>query len=236
MSLDQKSPQMLVELLFHLGRLAHGDAAAAGLTSAQWTGLRYLRGANRFSRTPSAFADFHGTTRGTASQTIRSLVRQGYIVRTPSSVDGRSTQLALTEKGEAILADDPFRVLVQAVKDLPAGVRHQFSGTLQRMLEQVAAATGKQLFGSCTSCHYLEGSGDGGSGAAGCAPYACKFINETLEADEIGQYCVNFLQSEGKAAKRATRTDQGGTTNRASTLILSLVRCHGIHAHTGDEP
>ena len=50
-------------MLFHLGRLAHGDKRIAGLTPAQWTVPRYFGGANRVSRTASAFASFHGTTR-----------------------------------------------------------------------------------------------------------------------------------------------------------------------------
>jgi DNA-binding MarR family transcriptional regulator len=71
----------IAELVFHLGRIATGEGLVEGLTAAQWAALRYFAQANRFSRTPSAFAAFHGTTRGTASQTIKSLETQCYLTR-----------------------------------------------------------------------------------------------------------------------------------------------------------
>ena len=98
----------IAELVFHLGRIASGEGLAENVTPAQWSALRYFALANRFSRTPSAFAAFHATTRGTASQTIKSLEAQGYLSRTRSEDDKRSVQLVLTDKGLGILADDPF--------------------------------------------------------------------------------------------------------------------------------
>ena len=53
------SERATAELIVHLGRIAQGDGFVAGLTPAQWTALRYFASANRFSRTPSAFAEFH---------------------------------------------------------------------------------------------------------------------------------------------------------------------------------
>jgi DNA-binding MarR family transcriptional regulator len=80
-----------------------------GLTPAQWAVLRYFARANRFSRTPSAFAAFHGTIRGTASQTIKSLETRGYLRRTRSEADGRSARLDLIGKARAILAHAPSK-------------------------------------------------------------------------------------------------------------------------------
>src|SRR6516165_1271169 len=51
------------------------------LSPAQWMALRYFARANTFSRTPSAFAEFQATTRGTASQAIKALEAGGYLVR-----------------------------------------------------------------------------------------------------------------------------------------------------------
>jgi hypothetical protein len=58
----------IAELVFHLGRIASGEGLVEGLTAAQWAVLRYFAQVNRFSRTLSAFAAFHGTTRGAASK------------------------------------------------------------------------------------------------------------------------------------------------------------------------
>src|SRR5215475_13325329 len=62
--------------------------------------LRYFARANPFSRTPSAFAAFQATTRGTASQAIKALEAGGYLVRQRSKADGRSVSLRLTSKGK----------------------------------------------------------------------------------------------------------------------------------------
>ena len=53
------SERAVAELIAHLVYIAHGDGFVAGLTPAQWAALRYFASANRFSRTPSAFAEFH---------------------------------------------------------------------------------------------------------------------------------------------------------------------------------
>ena len=128
---------VIAELIFHLGRVASGESLVDGLTAAQWAVLRYFTQANRFSQTPSAFAAFHGTTRGTASQTIKSIEIQGYLTRIQSKDDRRSVRIVLTDKAKRILTNDPFESLVHAVDSPPPSVNCNFAKTLQRMLSQV---------------------------------------------------------------------------------------------------
>ncbi len=180
----------IAELVLHLGRIASGEALVEGLTPVQWAGLRYFARANRFSRTPSAFAAFHGTTRGTASQTIKNLEAQGYLTRTRSEADRRSVQLVLTDKARGILANDLFEALVRAADALPPGVRGQFANALQRMLGQVALERGKPTFGTCASCTHLEGDDCGRDGEA---PYACGFASEPLLPEELDEVCIYFV-------------------------------------------
>jgi DNA-binding MarR family transcriptional regulator len=52
--------------------------------------------------------------RGTASQAIRALEARGYLIRQRSQADGRSVTLRLTDKGNEVIARDPFEVLVRA--------------------------------------------------------------------------------------------------------------------------
>ena len=181
--------RIVAELLLHLGRIASGDGAAGGLTPVQWTGLRYFARANRFSRTPSAYAAFHGTTRGTASQTIKGLVAEGYLKQTPSETDGRSVRLDPTKKARALLKDDPIEVLVRAADALPSGVRGNFSSTLQRLLGDVAVQADKPLFGTCRTCMHFESD----SCCQDCpTAYECGFMREALAAEELEQLCINF--------------------------------------------
>jgi len=180
----------IAELVFHLGRIASGEGLVEGLTAAQWAVLRYFAQANRFSRTPSAFAAFHATTRGTASQTIKSLEAQDYLTRMRSEDDRRSVRLVLTEKARGILANDPFESLVRAAGSLPPSVQGHFANALQRMLARVAQERGKPPFGTCTSCQLLE--------TDGCSrdeqtPYACGFTSEPMRLEELDGVCINFV-------------------------------------------
>ena len=109
------SARETAELLLQLGRFVQSHAYDDELSPAQWMALRFFARANPFSRTPSAFAEFQATTRGTATQTIKALEAGGYVVRQRSEADGRSVTLRLTDKGKEAVARDPFEVLVRAV-------------------------------------------------------------------------------------------------------------------------
>ena len=183
----------VAELVTQLGRYAYGETSAgAGLTSAQWTALRYFSRANRFSRTVSAFAEFHATTRGTASQTVKSLVKARYLKRTPSPSDRRSTRLDVTPKAVGILTDDPFHRLTRAADSLSATARRTVTRALDRMLGELAHELSKPAFGVCTHCRHLYGDG---CCLQGQPPYECGLLSEPLDASEIKQLCVNFESS-----------------------------------------
>jgi DNA-binding MarR family transcriptional regulator len=179
----------IAELVFHLGRIASGEGLAEGLTAAQWAALRYFAQANRFSRTPSAFAAFHSTTRGTASQTIKSLEVQGYLKRMRSEEDRRSVRLVLTEKARGILTNDPFESLVRAAGSLSPSIQCHFANALQNILGQVAQERDKPPFGTCTSCQHLENDG---CSQQGQTPYACGFTSEPLLLEELDGICIDF--------------------------------------------
>jgi DNA-binding MarR family transcriptional regulator len=195
---SKMNSRAIAELVFHLGRIASGEGLVEGLTAAQWAALRYFAQANRFSRTPSAFAAFHGTTRGTASQTIKSLEIQGYLTRIRSEGDRRSVQLVLTEKASGIVANDPLESLVRAADSLPPGVQSHFANALQRMLGEVSQERGKPLFGTCTSCQHLESDG---CSRAGQANYACGFTREPLLLQELEEVCINFIHGKPMTVK-----------------------------------
>src|SRR5450759_3466911 len=94
------SARETAELLVQVGRLVQAEGYDGELSPAQWMALRFFARANLFSRNPSAFAEFQATTRGTATQTIKSLAAGGYLVRQPSKADKRSVSLRLTSKAK----------------------------------------------------------------------------------------------------------------------------------------
>src|SRR5262249_49357786 len=128
-------------------RSRHRAGGPRRLSPAQWMALRYFARANTFSRTPSAFAEFQATTRGTPSQAIKALEAGGYLVRQRSKADGRSVSLRLTSKGKKALARDPFEVLVRAVDLLDAKERTVIHHALHQVLTTLAASGARRRFG-----------------------------------------------------------------------------------------
>ena len=145
------------ELLLQVGRFVQAEGYDGELSPAQWMALRYFGRANPFSRNPSAFAEFQATTRGTATQTIKSLEASGHLVRQRSKADGRSVSLRLTSKGKKTLARDPFEVLVRAVDSLDAKEKTALYDALHQVLTTVAASGAHRCFGVCQDCTYLDG-------------------------------------------------------------------------------
>ncbi|MCC7258434.1 MAG: MarR family transcriptional regulator [Gammaproteobacteria bacterium] len=177
------SEQRVAELALQVGRAAYGESSAAGLTPAQWMALRFFGRANRFSRTVSAFAGFHATTRGTASQTVKSLVQRGYLTRTRSVRDGRSTTFNLTEKARRQLAADPFEAVVRAAQHLSPAQRDRTASGLRGILQQLAVERDRPAPALCNLCGHLAVNGSSG--------YVCRLMSEPLTATEIEQLCIH---------------------------------------------
>ena len=180
--------QAVAELVEQLGHCACSEAFSAGLNPAQWAALRYFERANRFSRTVSAFARYHGTTRGTASQTIRTLVQKGYLLRLPAKHDQRSFRLDLTQTARQVLGSDPIGEFVSAASALPAAQCSALASGLRAMLDQVLEKRARRPFGVCTSCEHLgvvDGEQEGGCG------HHCRLQDELLGHQELGRICVD---------------------------------------------
>jgi DNA-binding MarR family transcriptional regulator len=186
------SARETAELLLLVGRLVQADGYDGELSPAQWMALRFFARANSFSRTPSAFAEFQATTRGTASQAIKALEEGGYLVRQRSQADGRSVTLRLTDKGHEAVARDPFEVLVRAVDSLDAQEQAAMRDTLHHVLTTVAANGAHPHFGVCEDCAYLGGEANCGSTRANRSALECLLFGVAIEPDDAGLLCVHF--------------------------------------------
>ncbi len=174
----------LVEQLVHLARLGQSGPAAARLSAAQWTALRYFSRANRFSRTPSAFSEYQSTTRGTASQTVKSLVAMGLLERRSNSRDGRSALIELTEAGRAMLAEDPMAELEAVLESLPPERRRGLAQALSQATETLAERRGAAVFGTCRDCTHCACLDD--------ERVFCRSSRTALDAAEVSALCVDF--------------------------------------------
>ena len=175
------------DMLFHLARAAVQGGEGTELTPAQWAALRFFSRASRPSRTPSGFARYHATTRGTASQTVKSLERGGYLQRVRSTRDGRSVVFEPTPAGHDRLADDPVKALEDALETLPDEMVRQFSVVLQASMGRVARRRGGTELGTCGDCENLA------RGTESDPPeMVCGCTGERLAADDFTRLCVHF--------------------------------------------
>ena len=127
------SARATAEVMAQVLRTTASLAFTEGLNPAQWAALRYFAQANASARSVVAFARHHGTTKGTASQTIAALQKKGLLDRQPSRADRRSVTMNLTDHGRALLAHDPLNELAAAI----AGLDDSKHGTLADGLDQV---------------------------------------------------------------------------------------------------
>ncbi|WP_101066192.1 MarR family winged helix-turn-helix transcriptional regulator [Roseovarius salinarum] len=193
----------IAEMLVHLGRTACSEDGQSGLTAAQWTCLRFFSHANRTTCTPSAFASFHATTRGTASQIVKTLERRGLVCRERSPVDGRSVCFALTEAGWAALSHDPLGDLIASLDGLGPAEREAFLQMLSRVASTLAARRGGRTFGTCSDCtHFSTSEGSG----------YCACMAAHLGTGEIDKLCIDYSgadhQVDGKQGKDSQHDSQ----------------------------
>jgi DNA-binding MarR family transcriptional regulator len=186
------SARKTAEFLLLVGRLVQAEGYDGELSPAQWMALRFFARANSFSRTPSAFAEFQATTRGTASQAIKALEAGGYLVRLRSEADGRSVTLRLTDKGREAVARDPFEVLVRAVDSLDAEEQTAMHDALHHVLTTVAASRPHRHFGVCQDCTYLGGEMCCNLTSASPSALKCLLFGVSIEPEDAGLLCVHF--------------------------------------------
>ena len=154
--------------------------------------LRFFARANPFSRTPSAFAEFQATTRGTATQAIKALEAGGYLVRQPFKRDGRSVSLRLTSKGKKTLARDPFEVLVRAVDSLDATERTAMRRALHQVLSTLARSGAHRRLGVCPDCTHFGREVRCSPASAAPSAAECLLLGVPIQPEDVGLLCVHF--------------------------------------------
>jgi DNA-binding MarR family transcriptional regulator len=180
-------------LVDRLARTAHALQFAGGLKPAQWVALRFVARANRYSCTPGALADFLGTTKGTASQTLIALEAKGYIYRSRSTADRRSVQICLTPKGQEALSRDPLCMVQRAMGDLGGDDQLRLIDCLQRLLKHLQNELGQPEFGPCGDCANFRPDCADASGSAVCR---CGLTGEVMLGEDLAKICVDYVPAK----------------------------------------
>lgn len=179
-------PEKIANLLNRLGRSIHCRQFAQGLNPAQWESLRYLARANHYSRTPSALADYLHTTKGTASQTLKSLEAKGYVRRVAIPEDRRAVRIDITDKGQTVLRTDPLQCLESSAAGLGGDIE-AVRGFLGRLATALERTSGKD-FGLCGECtHFCKNASADAEGG----PHKCGLHEEPLTAADSTKICIS---------------------------------------------
>jgi len=131
------STRGLARLIEQVGKAAYNLGYTPGLNPAQWAAMRYFDEATVERRTVTGFAQFQGTTKGTASQTVAALVRKEFLERVGDKQDRRVHRLVLTDKGQALLKNDPLQELSQALEALNQEERWALAVSMEKVLRQI---------------------------------------------------------------------------------------------------
>jgi DNA-binding MarR family transcriptional regulator len=164
-----------------INRLARLDAVAAwqgDLNPTQRSVLEYLGRANRFSRSPSHVAEYLGSTRGTVSQSFKSLIQKSYVTEHRSASDKRAISFSLTEKGEGIVAAG--NALTEVLSSYPVDQKKTVMAFLNNVLGDALAQNSGRPFGICKTCRHFDTKSEGGF---------CTLLSEPLSPIEATQIC-----------------------------------------------
>ena len=175
----------LYEILERLGNLVRTGTKAAGadygLQPVHWQVLHYLARCNRYSDMPQSVTEYLGSTKGTVSQTIKVLEKNGLIKKQIDVNDKRVIHLKITAKGRRWLNDVvPDPALNIAMQKLSVASRKRLGVELTELLRVIQDANELQSFGTCKTCRYNIKHKDG---------IQCGLTGEALSEQDIRLIC-----------------------------------------------
>lgn len=180
----------LLELIERLGNLLRAGQrrSGGGLQPVHLQVLGYLSRCNRFSDTPAAITAFLDSTKGTVSQTLAVLERDGWVQRHADADDRRVVHFALTRAGSAALRDVELPSgWEDALAGLSARERDAATSALDNLLRSLQRGNAQRTFGVCHSCRHLQRAG---------RQYRCGLNGEPLSAEDTQRICHEHAYPE----------------------------------------
>lgn len=174
----------LAEVLERLCTLLRSDARQRalphGLQPVQVEALLYLARCNRYSDTPQAVTEFLGSTKGTVSQTLKVLEREGLVVKEQDPADRRKVHLRLSEAGRRLAEDLAVPPVLERALDDPDLAPDRLGRQLRTLLAGMQRAAGHRTFGICHTCRYFRREDDG---------FRCGLTAEPLSPRDSTRIC-----------------------------------------------
>jgi DNA-binding MarR family transcriptional regulator len=172
------------ELIKRIARLDAATAWGGDLNPTQRAVLDYLGRANRFSRSPSHVAEYLGSTRGTVSQSFKSLIQKSYVTEHRSVLDKRAISFDLTAKGKDMA--NAGNALTDVLTNCPEDEKETFLESLKGVLGDMLSQNKGRPFGVCETCKHHEAKSDGSF---------CNLLAEPLLPIETTQICFEQVSA-----------------------------------------
>ncbi|MCC6806560.1 MAG: winged helix-turn-helix transcriptional regulator [Deltaproteobacteria bacterium] len=182
--LDRYNPSMsdAADLIERLTLLVRSDARhhEQGLAPVQYATLAYLARSNRYSNTLTALTAYLGATKGTVSETLRSLLERDLIDKAMDEGDKRVTRLSLTEAGRILSRSFERRGWQSVVAALPKATQRRLAAELRGLLLALQQRNGGRSFGVCATCQHFRRETDG---------FRCGLTEERLSKADSLKIC-----------------------------------------------
>lgn len=141
--------------------------------------LQYLSICNDYSNTAQAVSEYLGQTKGSISQSLKTMEKLSYIKRQPSLEDKRVTKLSLTTTGEQCLQEIANSCGLHCTDDVA------LIESIKILLVEWQGGGDKQGFGQCLSCSYHRKLDNG--------DFQCGLTKASLSRHDIRKICREHL-------------------------------------------
>jgi len=180
------SAEIIHDYLERLSNLLRNEMRSAGikhgLQPIQLEALHYLTLCNRYSDTPMGVTDYLGQTKGTVSQTLKILERDGLLIKKTDKKDKRITHLQVTQSGYQLLdKETPAQLIKSACDNLKQKDQAKIANELQELLQAIQLGNEMKSFGVCKTCEHNQTTEKNN--------YLCGLTQEPLSSRDIELIC-----------------------------------------------
>jgi MarR family transcriptional regulator, negative regulator of the multidrug operon emrRAB len=180
-NIEMSSVLLLDRLAAQMQQAVRDDAARHGLLPVQLQVLSFLANANNYSDFALSVSEYLGLTRGTVSQTLTVLEREGFITKRADEMHGRRVHLDVTDKAKVALSDSWS---VQLADLLPTDEHPENLRTIATLVSAFRKLN-HSGFGVCKDCSYFKKKGAAGQ---------CGLTGDPLPTPQITKLCREWAE------------------------------------------
>lgn len=160
--------------------------AEYGLLPVQLEVLHYLASCNRFSDTLMSVVEYLGQTKGTISQTVKTLEQKGFIEKFQDPEDKRTIHLKVTGSGYRLVNEKlPGEQFKLACQKLGAADQEVVERALKRLTTSLIETSEIKTFGICKTCKFNRRE---------ASQFYCELLKIPLLKDDVTKICKEHQQ------------------------------------------